>query len=56
VGGTTRVVRDPTRTVVTQRDIFTGEERRGLLTIKSSGGRAGEAVYREQIVKKLDDI
>lgn len=56
VGGTSRAVRSPVRTVVTQRDIFTGAERRGLLTIKPTGGRTGEATYREQIVKKLDDI
>jgi hypothetical protein len=42
--------------VSTRRDIFTGTERRGLLFIKPSGGRGGEAVYKEQIVKKLDDI
>jgi hypothetical protein len=48
--------RSSTRVVSTRRDIFTGTERRGLLFIKPSGGRGGEAVYKEQIVKKLDDI
>lgn len=56
VGGYSRSNRSGTRVLVTRKDIFTGEERNGLLRIRSSGGRAGETVYREQIIKKLDDI
>lgn len=56
VGGYSRSNRSGTRVLVTRKDLFTGEERQGLLRIRSSGGRAGETVYREQIIKKLDDI
>lgn len=56
VGGYSRAIRSNTRTVVTRRDIFTGEERSGLLRIKQSSSKAGETIYREQIIKKLDDI
>lgn len=56
VGGFSRAIRSGTRVLVTRKDIFTGEERNGLLRIKSSGNRSGETVYREQIIKKLDDI
>lgn len=56
VGGSERSQRTTTQTIVTQRDIFTGAERRGLLFVKPSGGGKGESVFREQIVKKLDDI
>lgn len=59
VGGYSKSVRSNQRVLVTQRDIFTGEERNGLLRVRSAGGkssRSGETVYREQIIKKLDDI
>ena len=56
VGGHTRSIRSNQRVLVTRKDIFTGEERNGLLRVRSSGGRSGETVYREQIIKKLDDI
>ena len=56
VGGHTRSNRSNPRAFVTRRDIFTGEERSGLLRVRSPGNRSGETVYREQIIKKLDDI
>jgi len=56
VGKYARASRPNQRVLVTRKDIFTGQERNGLLRIRSTGARSGETVYREQIVKKLDDI
>lgn len=56
IGGYSRPPKSPAQTLVTQRDIFTGEERPSLLFIRATTGRKGESVFREQIVKKLDDI
>ena len=56
VGKYTRSVRPSQRVLVTRKDIFTGEERNGLLRVRATGSRSGETVYREQIIKKLDDI
>jgi len=56
IGGKEGTQRTVVQTIVTQRDIFTGAERRGLLFVKPSGGRRGESTFREQIIKKLDDI
>lgn len=44
------------RTVVTDRNIFTGEERENILTIKTVNPRKGETVYREQLIQKIEDI
>lgn len=44
------------RTVVTDRNIFTGEEKENILTVKSVNPRKGETVYREQLIPKLEDI
>jgi len=56
VGGSTATQRTNARVFVTQRDVFTGAERQGMLTIKNVNKRTGEVVYREQIATKLDDI
>jgi hypothetical protein len=55
-GSVSKNVHSPVRTIVTSRDVFTGEERENILRVKSETSRRGETVYREQIIKKLDDI
>ena len=45
-----------TRTIVTTRNVFTGEEKQNLLTVKSVNARKGETVFREQLLPKLEDI
>jgi len=55
-GNISRKFHNPARVVVTKRDIFTGEEKESILRIKSANPSRGEAVFSEQIIKKLDDI
>ena len=55
-GSVSKNVHSSVRTIVTSRDVFTGEERENILRVKSETSRRGETVYREQIIKKLDDI
>jgi len=52
----TRDFHSTLRTVVTNRNVFTGEEKNNILTVKSVNPRKGETVFREQLIPKLEDI
>ena len=44
------------RTVVTDRNIFTGEVKQDVLSVKLVNPKKGETVYRSQMIQKIEDI
>lgn len=44
------------RTVVTDRNIFTGEVKQDVLSVKLVNPKKGETVYRSQLIQKIEDI
>lgn len=56
IGGYGKNLHSNTRTVVTNRSLFTGEQTNNIVTIKSVNSRKGETVFKEQQVFKLDDM
>ena len=56
IGGHGKNLHAGTRTIVTNRSLFTGEQSNNIVTVKSVNKRKGETVFREQQVYKLDDM
>ena len=44
------------RTVVTSRNLFTGEQTNSILRVKSTNSRKGETVYSQQQIIDIDTI
>ena len=44
------------KTVITSRNIFTGEVQQDVLSVKLVNPKKGETVYRPQLIQKLEDI
>ena len=43
-------------TIVVEKDVFTGEEKTNVLSVKTVNTNRGETVFREQLIRKMEDI